>query len=158
MPQEGPDTQESVPLLDGDPVPEWRGADHRPSTRQSIPAWAWQVKAPRSIIIVATLTKFCIVLSGTMAMLPFFRVFEDALCHQHLNDTSPGFLDEKMCKGDEVQKSLAYFFGWFAFVNAIVGKELHTLPPAPLPFPFSPFSAFFLSCFRAVGASLRLVS
>ena len=82
----------------------------------------WQITSPKAIVRLAALFKFVIVISGTLIMLPFFRILEDAFCHRYFNDTSPGFLDEKKCKDDGVQKNLAYFFGFFTVVNGIIGE------------------------------------
>jgi hypothetical protein len=82
----------------------------------------WQVSSPKAVLRLTALFKFLIVISGTLIMLPFFRILEDVFCHRHFNDTSPGFLDERKCKDDGVQKNLAYFFGWFTLVNGIVGE------------------------------------
>ncbi|MBE3046132.1 hypothetical protein IMZ48_27060 [Candidatus Bathyarchaeota archaeon] len=84
----------------------------------------WGVSSPRGILMLATGIKFAVVLSGMMVMLPFFRVLEDAFCHRHFGDTSPGFIEEKKCKVPEVQQDLAYLMGWLMLVTAVVGEWL----------------------------------
>ena len=84
----------------------------------------WCPSSPRGILMLATGIKFAVVLSGMMIMLPFFRVLEDAFCHRHFGDTSPGFIEEKRCKVPEVQQDLAYLMGWLMLVTAVVGEWL----------------------------------
>ncbi|OAQ97610.1 hypothetical protein LLEC1_04226 [Akanthomyces lecanii] len=83
-------------------------------------AAAWQVRSPRIIILLVAFSKFCIVCSGMMLMVPLFRLIEDAICHGVFADTTPGLLDEMKCKDDEVQRRLATFLGWSGLVGSIV--------------------------------------
>jgi hypothetical protein len=76
---------------------------------------------------LAAAAKFTITLSGTMFLLPFFRILEDGFCHRYNNDKSADFLDEMQCKDPEIQKNLAYFLGWYGLVNAIFSESLLTL-------------------------------
>lgn len=84
--------------------------------------WRWRVSSPRGILILATVIKFAVTLSGMMIMLPFLRVLEDLFCHRHYGDSSPGFIEEKKCKVPEVQQDLAYLMGWLMLVTAVVGE------------------------------------
>ncbi|TQV98941.1 hypothetical protein V2A60_007363 [Cordyceps javanica] len=80
----------------------------------------WQVSSPRTIILLVALSKFCIVCSGMMLLVPLFRLIEDAICHGVLEDATPDMLDEKRCKDDGVQARLATFLGWSGLVGSIV--------------------------------------
>lgn len=83
----------------------------------------WRVTSPRGTLILATIVKFAITLTGTMVMLPVFRVLEDVFCRRHFQDTSPGFIEEKRCKVAEVQQDLAYLMGWLMVVTGLVGES-----------------------------------
>ncbi|ATY61194.1 Major facilitator superfamily transporter [Cordyceps militaris] len=96
-----------------DPWPTRRRRQRRPA------AW-WQVRSPRSIVLVVALSKFCIVCSGMMLLVPLFRLVEDAICHGVLAHTSPDVLDERRCKDDGVQARLATFLGWSGLVGSLV--------------------------------------
>lgn len=82
----------------------------------------WRVESPRAVLILASVIKFAVMLSGAMVLLPFFRVLEDAFCHRHFGDTSPGFIEEQRCKVPEVQKDLAFLMGWLMLVTGLVGE------------------------------------
>ncbi|KAJ6784775.1 hypothetical protein PWT90_05735 [Aphanocladium album] len=88
--------------------------------RSRIRAARWQVSSSRMIIILVAATKFCMVCSGMMILVPLFRLIEDAICHGVLEDTTPGLLDEMKCKEDAVQARLATFLGWSGLVGSIV--------------------------------------
>lgn len=130
--EEEVDVEEGFPLLlddettpeddIGSPEPEDLGSTRAThAAKRGFQSRRWQVTSPKAIVRLIVLFKFSIVLSGTLIMLPFFRILEDLFCHQYFNDTTPGFLDEKKCKEDGVQQSLAYFFGWLTVVNSVVG-------------------------------------
>lgn len=82
----------------------------------------WRVESPRGVLVLATTIKFAVTLSGMMVILPFFRLLEDAFCHRHFGDTSPGFIEEKECKVPEVQKDLVFLMGWLMLVTGLVGE------------------------------------
>lgn len=127
MRAERPNAQEvATPLEDGGsespPLdPEINGAAWA-SQAFSTRGTRWGVSSPRGVLVLASVVKFGVMMCGTMAMLPFFRVFEDIFCHRHFKDWSPGFIEEKKCKVSEVQQSLAYFMGWLMLVTALVGE------------------------------------
>lgn len=102
--------------------PEANGAAWAPARRRCRWRWRVTVESPRGILILASLVKFAVVLSGMMIMLPLFRVLEDGFCHRHFGDTSPGFIEEKKCKVPEVQQGLAYLMGWILVVTAVIGE------------------------------------
>jgi MFS transporter, PCFT/HCP family, solute carrier family 46 (folate transporter), member 1 len=87
----------------------------------------FQAKKPRTIVVLASTVKFLMTLSGTMVMLPIFRLMEDAFCHKYYDDESRDIIDEKKCKVDEIQKEMAYLFGFFALLNSVLGL-LVTMP------------------------------
>lgn len=68
------------------------------------------------------LSKFIIVTSGMMMIMPMFRLIEDALCHHYYEDDSSDFMDEMKCKVYEVQSSLAYFMGWLGLLNTVISR------------------------------------
>lgn len=80
----------------------------------------WQVRSPRMIILLVAFSKFCIVCSGMLLLVPLFRLIEDAICHGYFEDTTPDLLDEMKCKADGVQARLATFLGWSGLVGSIV--------------------------------------
>ncbi|OAA75716.1 Major facilitator superfamily transporter [Akanthomyces lecanii RCEF 1005] len=92
----------------------------QPRRRLKLRASRWQVRSPRTIILLVAFAKFCIVCSGLMLMVPLFRLIEDAICHGVFDDTTPDLLDEMKCKDDEVQRRLATFLGWSGLVGSIV--------------------------------------
>ncbi|GAO16874.1 hypothetical protein UVI_02011950 [Ustilaginoidea virens] len=52
------------------------------------------------IVFLAAVMMFGITSSGMMLLVPIYRLIEDALCHVHYKDDSPGLMDEMKCKVD----------------------------------------------------------
>lgn len=119
---------EDVPFLDFDdqdranqetpPPPEATPAKRVPTFR----AASWQAKTPGQIILLIAFTKFLVVLSGMMMMMPLYRLMEDALCHVYYNDDSKDMIEEMKCKVDEVQTRLSSLLGWLGLVSAVISK------------------------------------
>lgn len=119
---------DDMTVVDDDTHPTTTTTTSRPRLR--LRAARWQVRSPRMIIVLVAFSKFCIVCSGMMLLVPLFRLLEDAICHGVLADTTPGLLDEMKCKDDTVQARLATFLGWSGLVSSIVST---LLPDSPLP-------------------------
>lgn len=109
---------EDAPFLDDhpdEPIPESLPASASP-LRSSRP---WQTSDPKTVIILLSLVKFLIVLSGMLILMPMYRLIEDAFCHAHFDDDSPGFMEEMKCKVEEVQSGLAFLMGWMGLLSSI---------------------------------------
>lgn len=89
-----------------------------------IRAARWQIHSPRHIVLLASFAKFCVSCTGTMLIVPLFRLIEDTLCHAHFEDDSGGLLDEMKCKEDAVQARLATLLGWTGLANAIFSEYM----------------------------------
>ncbi|CAG9954146.1 unnamed protein product [Clonostachys rosea f. rosea IK726] len=119
---------EDVPFLD------YEDQDHtethgKPSTPDSavpeqrtifIKAASWQVKTPGSVVLLIAATKFFVILSAMIMVIPIYRLIEDALCHVYYKDDSNEMIEEMKCKVDEVQANLALLMGWLAVVGAVI--------------------------------------
>lgn len=105
------DSPEATPLLapSGAPRPRFSAA-------------RWQVQSPRAVILLVGTVKFSVVCTGMLLMIPFFRLVEDALCHAHYDDESPGFIEERRCKVDEVQSRLAFLNGSMSLLTAVISE------------------------------------
>ena len=121
---------EATPLLGGVPdaiLNERQNGEHDRSSSNGKPAQVrasrFQVRRPRAIVLTTALLKFILTCSGSMILLPIFRLLEDAFCHEFYGDDSPGMIDERKCKVDEVQRRLAYLGGWVAMMSAVVGTH-----------------------------------
>ncbi|KAI6782389.1 putative membrane protein-like protein [Emericellopsis cladophorae] len=106
---------EDVPFLDhpDEPIPD------EPIYGQRRPTSKWHVRSPRAIVLVIASINFVLVMSGLMLLLPVYRLIEDALCHAHYHDDSPGLIDEMKCKVDQVQSRLAFLLGWLGVVGSV---------------------------------------
>lgn len=69
-----------------------------------------------------------------MMVIPHLRMYEDIICHNYYNSLEgeehiglDGYVDEEMCKGDEVQSRLNMFIGVMGFLGTIPGL-LTTIP------------------------------
>lgn len=115
--------EEDVPFLDIDYADEPITPNHSPTPsppplpRRSAP---WQASSPSTIVLLVTAVKFCVVASGMLMLMPMYRLIEDAFCHAHYRDDSPGLIDEMKCKVDEVQSPLAYMMAWFGLLNSVL--------------------------------------
>jgi hypothetical protein len=122
---------EDVPFLD------YEDQDHtethgKPSTPDSavpeqrtifIKAASWQVKTPGSVVLLIAATKFFVILSAMIMVIPIYRLIEDALCHVYYKDDSNEMIEEMKCKVDEVQANLALLMGWLAVVGAVISES-----------------------------------
>ena len=81
-----------------------------------------QIHSPKQIVLLISVIKFFVVMSGTLLLIPLYRIIEDTLCHVHFQDNSDDIIDEMKCKTDEVQATLAYMTGWFGLLGAVVSK------------------------------------
>lgn len=109
---------EDAPFLDhpDEPIPESSSPEPASRLRSHRP---WQTSKPKTVIVLLSLVKFFIVLSGMLMMMPMYRLLEDAFCHAHFGDDSPGLMDEMKCKVEEVQSGLAFLMGWMGLLNSI---------------------------------------
>ncbi|KAF9874916.1 major facilitator superfamily transporter [Colletotrichum karsti] len=80
----------------------------------------FQVRSPRAVILLLSLLKFSITTSGTLLMIPMLRLIEDDICHKHYRLPHDQKIPEMKCKVDEVQKAMAWLFGWQSLLGAIV--------------------------------------
>ena len=87
----------------------------------------WQASSPGMIVLLAATAKFSVVASGMMILMPIYRLIEDALCHAHFQDDSPGLIDEMECKVDEIQSRLATMMGWMSLVANIMSTWCATV-------------------------------
>lgn len=117
---------EDAPFLDDhpdEPIPESSGpASSSAATTLLKPRRPWQTSNPKNVIILLSVIKFVIVLSGMMMLMPMYRLLEDAFCHAHFGDDSDGLMDEMKCKVEEVQSGLAFLMGWFGLLNSLTRK------------------------------------
>ena len=102
-----------------EPLPESVSEDTT-NPRRLRPRRSWQTSDPKTVIVLLAVAKFVIVLSGMLMMMPMYRLLEDAFCHAHFGDDSPGLMDEMKCKVGEVQSGLAFLMGWFGLLNSIM--------------------------------------
>ncbi|ODA79841.1 hypothetical protein RJ55_05438 [Drechmeria coniospora] len=92
------------------PTSPWRVVEAKP----------WQARSGSTIVLLAATVKFCITASGMLMLIPLYRLIEDAVCHAYYDDSSPELMDERRCKGDEVQSRLAYLLGWLGLFNSMM--------------------------------------
>ena len=118
-----------APLLDLDPLEDdatssnANGIFH--AQAEPVPSYRfsrWGVHSPKRIVILVSVIKFVVVLSGMLLMLPTARLIEDMFCHIHYKDASTDIIDEMKCKVDEVQSQLGYLFGWTGLITSLVGE------------------------------------
>lgn len=117
------DSHEDAPFLDDhpdEPIPEPLSSSQPRPLRPRRP---WQTSNPKTVIILLSVVKFVIVLSGMLMLMPMYRLLEDAFCHAHFQDDSPGLMDEMKCKVEEVQSGLAFLMGWFGLLNSLLRKR-----------------------------------
>ncbi|KAK4145118.1 general substrate transporter [Dichotomopilus funicola] len=81
----------------------------------------FQATQPRTIVILLAVLMFCVATSGMLILIPLFRLLEDAVCHVHYGVPRGEPIDERRCKGDDVQQELAFLGGVAAMVNSFVG-------------------------------------
>lgn len=115
---------EDAPFLDDhpdEPIPESSASSTAPATLLR-PRRPWQTSNPKNVIILLSVVKFVIVLSGMLMLMPMYRLLEDAFCHVHFGDDSDGLMDEMKCKVEEVQSGLAFLMGWFGLLNSFMRK------------------------------------
>jgi len=79
----------------------------------------YQAKTPGVIVGLISLMMFFLVLSATLTMMPMVRLFEDTLCRRYYDTPDP--VDEKKCKVDDIQNTLAWLGGISAVLNSVVG-------------------------------------
>ncbi|KAH8820882.1 major facilitator superfamily domain-containing protein [Xylogone sp. PMI_703] len=80
------------------------------------------------IVIIIAFMIFILAFGGTLMVLPAIRVYEDVLCHQyyeklpdHGHISLAGQIDEKLCKGEEIQTRLNTLLGGLAVLGSIPG-------------------------------------
>ncbi|KAF6803475.1 major facilitator superfamily transporter [Colletotrichum sojae] len=79
-----------------------------------------QVRSPRGVILLLALLKFSITTSGMLLMIPVLRLVEDGICHRHYGLAPAEPIPEMRCKADEVQREMAWLFGWQSLLGAVV--------------------------------------
>ncbi|KAK0648378.1 general substrate transporter [Cercophora newfieldiana] len=87
----------------------------------------FQARKPKTIVFLLALLLFTVTTSGMLIIVPIFRLLEDAVCHSFYHKDRSEKIDERLCKGDEVQGRLAYLGGWAALLNTVIGL-IATLP------------------------------
>lgn len=115
--------------------PKWTATSSPPGSRwsssasASLPAFAQrvnaallrlQVRSPRGVVLLLALLKFSITTSGMLLMIPMLRLIEDGICHRHYRLPPAEPIPEMRCKADEVQREMAWLFGWQSLLGAVV--------------------------------------
>lgn len=80
-----------------------------------------RVQKPIHTIIILAGIKGVAIMSALMLMVSLFRLIEDAFCHEHYGKPLTEPIDERECKGEEVQTKLAFLGGIGMVIGAIVG-------------------------------------
>ncbi|TDZ29854.1 Efflux pump ustT [Colletotrichum spinosum] len=80
----------------------------------------FQVRSPRAVIFLLAGLKFSFTTTATLLMIPVLRLIEDGICHKHYGVPVSEPIPEMKCKADEVQKSMAWLFGWQSLLAAVV--------------------------------------
>lgn len=95
-------------------------AGTRPPPRRSITS-RFQAQRPSTIVVLLAILMFTLATSGLMILVPMFRLLEDAICHAYYEKDRAEPIEERLCKVGGVQKELAFFGGWAAMINSLVG-------------------------------------
>ncbi|RFU28514.1 hypothetical protein B7463_g7814, partial [Scytalidium lignicola] len=84
--------------------------------------------SPWKIVFIIASMIFLLAFGGTLMAIPGVRIYEDILCHEYYDKlegyhdvTLSGKIDEKLCKGEEVQSRLNSMLGGLAVLNSIPG-------------------------------------
>nr|XP_036574561.1 membrane protein C14C4.07 [Colletotrichum truncatum]KAF6781010.1 membrane protein C14C4.07 [Colletotrichum truncatum] len=80
----------------------------------------FQARSPRAVILTLAALKFSITICGMLLMIPLLRLIEDDICHKHYKLSPSEEIPEMKCKVDEVQKDMAWLFGWQALLGAVI--------------------------------------
>jgi hypothetical protein len=85
-----------------------------------------QTTSPRAIIALMFAIVFILSVAGHLMGMPVVRIYEDIICHHHYEREIKieEKIDEKLCKGEEVQNQLNILLGVMHFLGAIPGGSL----------------------------------
>ncbi|PQE04676.1 major facilitator superfamily transporter protein [Rutstroemia sp. NJR-2017a BBW] len=91
-----------------------------------------QAHSPRIIITLITAIVFIISFGGYLVLVPSLRIYEDILCHRFYERSQDiahfglnSRIDEKWCKGDEVQEELNILTAGLDTLRSVPGKAPH---------------------------------
>ncbi|KAI1129768.1 MFS general substrate transporter [Nemania abortiva] len=86
------------------------------------PLKSWHIATtPRAVSSVTCIALFLWVLSGTIVMVPAARLVEDIFCRRHYGRVDSDPIDERLCKADDIQASMAWVFGLSLALGTVVG-------------------------------------
>jgi hypothetical protein len=87
--------------------------------------------SPRIIIALIFAIIFVLACGGQLMAVPAIRLYEDIICHLYYENLDGeghvgpgGYIDEKQCKGDEVQGQLNVLLAVLHFLSAIPGDYI----------------------------------
>lgn len=94
-----------------------------PPKKRPDTAFSWLLNRSRATILLTAI--ICIGTLGTgLTGLPTLTILEDSICRRLVHADSQGAFNDKLCKGDNVQKKLSFVLGIQSMMEAIPGLRL----------------------------------